>query len=38
MTEEKPPVFQSWRSWYWLVLAVMFAQVIIYFIITNSFS
>jgi len=38
MTEEKPPVFQSWRAWYWLVLAVMLAQVIVYFFITNSFS
>jgi hypothetical protein len=38
MTEEKPPVFGSWRAWYWLVLAVMLAQVVIYFLITNSFS
>lgn len=38
MTEEKPPVFQSWRSWYWLILSVMLAQVIVYYLITNSFS
>ena len=38
MTEEKPPVFESWRTWYWLVLVVMLAQVVIYFFITNSFS
>ena len=38
MTEEKPPVFTSWRAWYWLVLGVMLAQVIIYFLITKSFS
>lgn len=38
MTEEKPPVFTSWRTWYWLVLGVMLVQVVIYFIITKSFS
>lgn len=36
--EEKPPVFNSWRTWYWLVLAVMLAQVVIYFVITKSFA
>lgn len=38
MIEEKPPVFKTWRTWYWLVLAVMLAQVIFYFAITKSFS
>jgi len=37
MTEEKPPVFQSWRTWYWLVLGVMLAQVIFYFLIAKIF-
>jgi hypothetical protein len=38
MTEEKPPVFNSWQTWYWLVLAVMAIQVLVYFAITKSFS
>lgn len=38
MMEEKPPLFQSWSYWYWLVLGVMIVQVIIYFMISNSFS
>ncbi len=36
--EEKPPVFQSWMGWYLLVLLTMVAQVIVYLLITDSFS
>ncbi|CAN5342823.1 hypothetical protein BH10BAC4_BH10BAC4_24320 [soil metagenome] len=35
---EKPPVFRKWSSWYWLVMIVMIIQVIIYSLITFSFS
>jgi len=38
MTEEKPPLFESWKTWYKLVLAVMLIQVIVYFLITTAFS
>lgn len=38
MIEEKPPVFDRWSSWYWLVLAVMAAQVILFSWLTFSFS
>lgn len=38
MTEEKPPLFQTWNAWYRLILGVMLAQVIIYYLITLSFS
>jgi hypothetical protein len=38
MIEDKPPLFQSWRTWYKLVLAVLLIQVIVYFLITTSFS
>ncbi len=38
MIEEKPPFFKSWQAWYWLVLVVMLAQVIVYFLISKSFS
>ncbi len=36
--ESKPPVFRRWSAWYWLVTGVMIAQLIIYLIITFSFS
>lgn len=36
--EPKPPVFGSWKGWYWLVLLTMLVQVMIYLIITQSFS
>jgi hypothetical protein len=36
--EEKPPVFASWKGWYILVMSVALAQLIIYFIISNSFN
>ncbi len=37
-TEEKPPVFNSWKDWYWLVMSVLAAQILLYFLITQSFS
>jgi hypothetical protein len=36
--EEEPPVFSSWNSWYWLVLGVMAVQVIVFALLTLSFS
>jgi hypothetical protein len=36
--ESKPPLFPTWRSWYWLVALVMIAQVIVYLLITRSFQ
>lgn len=38
MSEEKPPLFHSWKTWYKLILAVMLIQVVVYFLITKSFS
>jgi len=35
--EEKPPVFKYWKGWYWLLMAVLAIQVIVYLIITQSF-
>lgn len=37
-TEEKPPAFNSWKGWYWLVMSVQAAQIILYLIITRSFE
>ncbi len=36
--EGKPPIFRSWKGWYLLVLLTMVAQVIVYLLITESFS
>ncbi len=36
-TDEKPPVFKSWNSWYWLVMGVLVFQILLYLFITQSF-
>lgn len=36
--DQKPPLFKTWNSWYWLVLGVMAAQVILFFWLTQVFS
>lgn len=36
--DEKPPVFANWRGWYWLVFVVMLVQLMLYLLITLSFS
>jgi hypothetical protein len=38
MEEEKPPVFGKWSSWYWLVMSLLLLEVILFFLITFSFS
>jgi hypothetical protein len=38
LPDEKPPVFRTWSHWYWLVLGVMAVQVILFAILTISFS
>lgn len=35
--DEKPPLFKKWSGWYWLVMGVLFIQIIVYIAITNSF-
>lgn len=37
-TEEQPPVFNSWKGWYWLVAWVMLSQLVMYLLISQSFS
>lgn len=37
MTEEKPPVFRTWSGWYWLLMAVMGLQLLLYLAITRAF-
>lgn len=35
--QERPPIFKNWNSWYWIVIAFMLIQVIVYIGITQSF-
>lgn len=35
--EDRPPVFESWKGWYWLVISVLVVQIIFYTWISNSF-
>jgi hypothetical protein len=35
--KEKIPVFSSWKRWYVLVLAVLVVQIVVYFLITQSY-
>lgn len=35
--QERPPIFKSWNTWYWIVLVVMLLQVFLYFMITRAF-
>ncbi len=37
-SNEKPPVFQRWSHWYWLVVVVLIVQLFIYSLITFYFS
>jgi hypothetical protein len=36
--DERPPVFKSWRTWYFLVIGVLVAQIFFYFWLTASFE
>jgi hypothetical protein len=36
--EDQPPVFKTWRSWYWLVMIVLAVQIVGYYLITRAFS
>lgn len=35
---EKPPLFKSWTGWYVLILSVLILQIILYHILTLTFS
>lgn len=35
--EDRPPVFKSWKGWYWLVISVLVIQIIVYTLISYSF-
>lgn len=35
---QKPPVFKSWQSWYFVVLGALVLQILLYALLTNYFS
>ncbi len=37
-SSDKPPVFQSWSHWYWLLLGALFIQVVLFYWLTAFFS
>jgi hypothetical protein len=37
-SEDRPPVFSSWRKWYLLVLGALALQIILYFWLTQAFA
>jgi Mg2+ and Co2+ transporter CorA len=36
--DEKPPVFNSWRSWYVLVVGFLAALIVFFYFFTKYFS
>jgi hypothetical protein len=38
INNEKPPVFSRWSGWYWLVMSFLLLQIVLYYLITNSFA
>jgi hypothetical protein len=37
-SNEQPPVFRRWNTWYTLVVAFLVLQVILYYLVTKKFS
>jgi hypothetical protein len=35
---EKPPLFRSWKGWYFLVLAILLAEIVFFSLITKAFQ
>lgn len=35
---DKPPFFERWRSFYWVVIAALIFQIILFYAITKYFE
>ncbi len=33
---EQPPLFKKWPHWYWLVLAVLVAEIVLFYFISKK--
>lgn len=38
MTNEKVPLFSSWRKWYWFVIALLLLEIFLFYLITKLFA
>lgn len=38
MQDDQPPVFKKWSQWYWLILAALAIEVLLFSWLTFSFS
>jgi hypothetical protein len=36
--KDKPPIFNSWKAWYVLVIAFLVLQIILFYLITKNYS
>ena len=36
--EDKPPIFSSWKGWYWLVAISLFIWILILYLFTTAYS
>jgi len=36
--EDKPPLFKSWSSWYFVVIGFLIAQIVFFAMFTKYFS
>jgi len=36
--QEKIPVFQSWKTWYWFLVIALLVEIIFFRYLTNFFS
>ena len=37
-SEEKPPVFKSWKGWYITLIGVLSVLILLFYLFTNHFS
>lgn len=36
--EENPPVFQKWKSWYWLVMGNLAFLIILFLLLSRAYQ
>jgi hypothetical protein len=36
--DEKPPLFKSWKGWYWLVILFLVTLIIFFYFFTKLFA
>ncbi len=36
--KEQPPLFRTWKGWYWLVVIFLAIEIVLFYFFTNHFS